>query len=165
MEPEAFERLIAPERDRLLAYLVGMTGDREIALDLAQETFLAAWQGFSTYRGEGAPLTWLVGIARRILLRWSRREGRRARLLAGAKDAGVAPAAPDAAVQEAERAHRVRRAVLSLPAERREAVVLRYFAGLSVADIARVTGTSEGTVKSRLARAREQLARLLAEDL
>ncbi len=186
--PEALERrfeaIVAPERDRLLAYLFGICGDREAALDLAQETFLAAWRGLAGLRGESGALTWLVGIARRTHRRWLRREGRRACLLAeagregrlGGALAGAAPpgdaagaraGAPpaDAALLAAEREARVRRAVLALSPERRETVVLHYFVGMAVAEVARATATSEGTVKSRLARARAALARALAEDL
>lgn len=182
MDREAFERTMLPERGRLLAYLAGMIGDREAALDLAQEAFLAAWRAFGSFRGESEARTWLIGIARRIAARAERRGARRARLLAAAgADGRLAPgAAADAAganvaadarpsaldaIVAAEREARARRAVLDLPRERREAIVLRYFVGMSVAEIARATAVSEGTVKSRLARAREALARSLAEEI
>ncbi len=172
MEPDAFERVLVPERERLLAYLLGMTGEKEVALDLAQETYLAAWQGMASFRGESGALTWLIGIARRLFLRWARREGRRVWLLSQEARAGRTPglsaspaAAADAAFALAERERRVRIAVFALPAERREAIVLRYFVGLSVGEVASLTNASEGTVKSRLARARAALARQLGEEI
>jgi RNA polymerase sigma-70 factor (ECF subfamily) len=172
MDPGAFERLLVPERERLLAYLVGMTGERERALDLAQESYLAAWQGLAGFRGESAPLTWLIGIARRLHMRWARRERRRVWLLSEAARwderpglAALRATRTDEAFAAAERERRVRLAVLALPIDRREVVVLRYFVGLDIEEIARATGTRAGTVKSRLARARAALARQLAEEI
>lgn len=174
MERERFEEILLPERARLLAYLVGMTGDREAALDAAQETFLAAWREIETFREEAAPLTWLVGIARRIAFRESRRTRRREHLLdaefarrGGAEpDEARGPAAEEeAAIEQREREERVRAAVSALPRERREAIVLHYFAAMSVAEIAVAVGAREGTIKSRLARARADLSRRLESDL
>ncbi|MFN0151469.1 MAG: RNA polymerase sigma factor [bacterium] len=182
MERDRFEQLFLPERERLLAYLAGMTGDRDAALDAAQEAFLAAWRDIETFREESAPLTWLIGIARRIVFRESRRERRREGLwgselaryggmggAAARDDAAAASAASDAepgrAIEECEREERVRAAILLLPRERREAVVLHYFAGMSVAEIAIALRTREGTIKSRLARARAELSKRLESDL
>lgn len=167
---QVFDEILAPERERLLAYLFGMCGERETALDLTQETYLAAWRGLAGFRGESAPLTWLIGIARRVFRRWARREGRRARLLSGAGGlrAGIAAAsdaAADTALASTQQAARVREAIGALAPERREAIVLHYFVGLPIAEVARVTQTNAGTVKSRLARGREALARTLRDVL
>ncbi len=181
VERDRFEQLFLPERERLLAYLAGMTGDREAALDAAQEAFLAAWRDIETFREESVPLTWLIGIARRIVFRESRRERRREELRGGepARHGGTGSAArdgdaetnaardeePGGAIEARERDARVRAATLLLPRERREAVVLHYFAGMSVAEIATALRTREGTIKSRLARARAELSKRLESDL
>lgn len=168
MDRDRFEEIFLPQRERLLAYLAGMTGEREAALDAAQETFLAAWRDIEAFREESAPLTWLVGIARRLASRQTRRVRRRERLLdaEAARHRGAGrEAEPADALEAREREERVRAAVLLLPLERREAVVLHYFAGMSVAEIAIALRTREGTIKSRLARARAELSKRLESDL
>lgn len=149
----AFEELVrATQADvwRWCARLV----DRQSADDLTQETYLRAARSLQGFRGEGSGRAFLLGVARRTCLdelrRRSRREALQARLR-GRSRPDLAPVPP------AEGAVAVEDLVASLPADRREAFVLTQFLGLSYAEAADVLGVPIGTVRSRVARAREAM--------
>jgi len=130
--------------------------DRALAEDAAQETFLKAYKALPRYREQCSEKTWLGRIAVntcRDMLRtsWFRRVDRR-----------ITPdALPEQAVEDPESDDTVLQAVLALPRRYREAVILYYYEEMDVAEISGVLSTPEGTVKSRLSRARKQLSKTL----
>ena len=141
------------------AYL--MTRDRALAEDLVQDTFLHAWRGIPSLRSVGSVKAWLVRILVRHVLDQRRQRVPEAPLV------GEVPAMADthdveAAVLREEERQRIREALAALPEEQRQAVLLRYYARLTVPEIARALGWREGTVKSRLYRALERLRQALA---
>lgn len=151
----AFVRASQVEVWRLLA---GLTS-RAVADDLTQETYLRAFRALPRFRGEASARTWLLAIARRVAADHFRVRGRRP-VEVFDTEAGVrAPAVgSDPAGQVS-----VRLLVDRLDPDRREAFVLTQVVGLSYAEAAAVCGCPIGTVRSRVARARTDLAAALEE--
>lgn len=138
--------------------------DAEEAEDGVQEVFLKVQRRIDTFRGEAALSTWLYQVALNTLLDHRRRVGRGARVQPldpgeGAELPGSADSErpEDAAVRQ-ERRQLVRDALDRLPLRFRQVLVLRDLEGLSYRDIARVLSLAQGTVESRIFRARERLA-------
>lgn len=156
--------LIAEHGDRLLRSAALLCGDATEAQDLVQETFVQALRAFARFRGEGAIYTWLYGI----LLNLSRRHRRKQSRFVYDDERVLSEmvAAPD--VADADRvwcADGLARALTVLSPEHREAIVLRYYEGLKIEEIARLAGLSTGTVKSRLHYALRQLAQIVPGEM
>lgn len=140
---------------RLTSHLVG----RDDADDVTQDVFVRAWRALPAYRGEASARTWLLAITRRACADHVRGQVRRRRLagLAGLRDRATpsrALAADPAGVTT------VRDLVDALPDDRRTAFVLTQVVGCSYEEAAQVCAVPVGTIRSRVARAREQLADL-----
>ena len=136
------------------------------AEDLTQETFLRAFAAL--YRFElGGPATfrtWLLTIARRLCRDYARNRARRPLVFDSDADAASLTPGPDQAFAAARAAARVRAAVLELDADKRAVIALREWEGLDYTEIAAIEEISVGTVRSRLARARDEL-RMRLPDL
>jgi RNA polymerase sigma-70 factor (ECF subfamily) len=140
-----FVRATHPRVRRFCAYLVGL----DDADDATQETFLAAWRALSTYRGEASATTWLFVIARRSADRVVRRRGRWRELAKGLP--GPVP------VPHPETASEPYELLAGLEMDRRLALVLTQIIGLTYAEAAVVCECPIGTIRSRVARARQEL--------
>ena len=157
-DPDLLDRLIEQYQHRLLRYLVYLVGDRELAEDLFQETWIRVLERGSQYDGTHEFSTWLYAVARNLTIDYLRRK--HAVSLDGLMDDGEysAPEPADTrplvleALQQNELAERITAALGSIPAEYRETVVLRFREDLALQEIATVTGAKLGTVKSRLYR-------------
>jgi RNA polymerase sigma-70 factor (ECF subfamily) len=137
-----------------------MTGaSREDIEDLVQEVFEVALRSYARFRGESSERTWILGIASRCCLGHLRRRSRLARAVR--RLCGLCPTAPplgpEAAVQRDETSERVQQALTRLDADLRAVVILHHMEDTPVAELAVALGVPEGTVKSRLHRARERL--------
>jgi RNA polymerase sigma-70 factor, ECF subfamily len=175
----AFEQLVAERTGDIYGLLFRLTGDPEEARDLAQETFLRAFQAIERFRGDADLKTWLYRIAinqARNRWRWWRRRRRDATVsldaTVGEREQTVATLLHDANAsdpeQEAlarERQSQLREALQGLRSAYREAVVLRDIEGLTYEEIAATLQINIGTVKSRLARGRLELRRKLESSL
>jgi len=151
----AFVRATQADVWRFTAALV----DPGVADDLTQETYLRAFRSLSTFAGRSTVRTWLLGIARRTCADHLRAVVRRRRLDARlAAQAWTDLPAPDPA-------HRLSTSDLlsRLSEERRTAFVLTQVMGLSYAEAAEVEDVPVGTIRSRVARARDELVTLVAE--
>jgi RNA polymerase sigma-70 factor (ECF subfamily) len=154
---EEFRRFFQENRTQLVALAYLWCGDREDAVDLAQETLVRAWERWATVSSHPNPDAW----ARRVLhnlctSRWRRLKIERSRT---ARSSPVQPVLPDAMEVD------IARLVSRLAPKPRRALVLHDVVGLSVSEIASETGTSEGTVRSWLSRSRAILrSQLLAND-
>lgn len=151
----AFAALVERHQDALRAACRRTLGDPHLAADAAQEAVLAALLGLDRLRDGDRFGAWLVGIG----LNTSRRllRDRRTPAPAGAPEM----ADPAEAVDAADAAARVRRAIAALPAGQREAVALFYLAGLTHAEAAAHLGVPPSAVKTRLHKARASLRRRL----
>jgi len=157
-DPDLLDRLIEQYQHRLLRYLVYLSGNRELAEDLFQETWIRVLERGHQYDGKHEFSTWLYAVARNLTIDYLRTK--RPLSLDGLMEdeehapleaADTRPMAWEV-VQQHEQAERISAALVSIPAEYRETVVLRFQEGLALDEIATITGTKLGTVKSRLYR-------------
>lgn len=166
-DPDLLDRLIEQYQHRLLRYLVYLSGNRELAEDLFQETWIRVLERGHQYDGKHEFSTWLYAVARNLTIDYLRKKSPVSLdgLAESEEHAPFEPADPRPAaweiLQRQEQAERVSAALLSIPAEYRETVVLRFQEGLSLDEIATVTRAPLGTVKSRLYRALNLLVSLL----
>jgi RNA polymerase sigma-70 factor (ECF subfamily) len=156
---QAFARLYRRHQGSVYRFARLMIGSTSAAEDIVQEVFLAVMKDAARYDGTRATLsTYLFGIARRLARRRLVRDGRFVALDAGAT---LDQHATDAMghVERACELQRLRAAILSLPSRYREIVILCDLEGLSYENAAASIGCAIGTVRSRLHRARQLLAR------
>lgn len=154
---EAFVMLYERYRTALFRFAWRMTGSIAAAEDVAHECFLALARG-ADFDGSRAPLrAYLFGIARHLVFRELRISGREE------EERTEAAASPDVLenLLASERSELVRHAIASLPALQREAIILFEYEGLSLKNVATVTGADVGAIKARLARARDSLRKRL----
>lgn len=160
-ERRALEALYQRHAAWLAARLHARTGSRDLAEEALQDTFVAVWRKAGSYRGDGEVGAWLWGIAQRRLISLARkRRLPTVTLDAVAEHADRAPGPEDTAMS-GEEAAQVRRAVESLPADQREAILAVVYQGQSVQQAALAASVAEGTVKSRLYRARQRIMKEL----
>jgi RNA polymerase sigma-70 factor (ECF subfamily) len=160
---DAFDLLVVRHRRAVYRVCYRFAGNHEDASDLTQDAFLRAWRGLSTFKGNAAFSTWLYRIAVNACL--SRPAARLS--TAGPVDleqrADETSVPQDAALGRAREAARVRAAVARLPRQQRATVILRVYQDLPHEQIARILGSSVGTVKANFFHAVRNLRRLLAE--
>jgi RNA polymerase sigma-70 factor (ECF subfamily) len=157
-DPELLDRLIEQYQHRLLRYLTYLSGNRELAEDLFQETWIRVLERGHQYDGRHEFSTWLYAVARNLTLDYLRKK-RPLSLDGLMEDEEHAPLEPAdtrpmawEVMQQQEQAERVNAALVGIPVEYRETVMLRFQEGLALDEIATVTGAPLGTVKSRLYR-------------
>jgi RNA polymerase sigma-70 factor (ECF subfamily) len=164
-DPDLLDRLIEQYQHRLLRYLVHLSGNRELAEDLFQETWIRVLERGHQYDGKHEFSTWLYTVARNLTIDTLRKKSPVSLdgLMEKEDHAPLEPADPRPmgweVVQRHEQAGRISAALTGIPAEYREAVVLRFQDELTLDEIAAVTGAPLGTVKSRLYRGLNLLMR------
>jgi RNA polymerase sigma-70 factor (ECF subfamily) len=158
---EAFRTVVEKYQNILYGTAYLMTGSRTAAEDHVQDAFLSAWKNISSFR-TGYPLKpWLVRILVNKVLSYQRTNPN----IMISLDANLAldPAGDDPAEDIAQR-DQLRRVMQRLSNEQRQVVLLRYFAGLSLAETAAALGRRQGTIKSQTSRALDQLKDLIEDD-
>lgn len=166
--------MLVAEHQRMVYQLaLHLLADHNEALDLSQEVFLQVFRTLPRFRGQSSLKTWIYRIVvnqARNRQRWWRRRFRSAQVSLdehvqthGELSANGRETAPDFALGRKELASQLKMALLQLPFDQRSAIVLREVDGLSYEEIAFSQGVAVGTVKSRLARARELLRAELRE--
>jgi len=136
---------------RLAAHLVGP----DEADDVTQDTFVRAWRALPAFRGDSSARTWLLAIARRACADAVRGRVRRRRLAERA--ASAATIAASTQIGDPTGAHDVHALIGALDNDQRDAFVLTQVVGCSYAEAASICGVPVGTIRSRVARARERL--------
>jgi RNA polymerase sigma-70 factor (ECF subfamily) len=174
-DADAFDRLVTRYSNDIFSLLFRLTGNHEEAADLAQDTFLRALKAISGFRGESDLKTWLYRIAineSRNRFRWWKRRRREKTVSldetlgnseSSYQDILADPcASPEDDALRREREVILQRALSDLPAIYREPVVLFDIEGLSYDEICNALELNPGTLKSRLARGRQELKKRLA---
>jgi RNA polymerase sigma-70 factor (ECF subfamily) len=166
-DEDACTRLVTDHQRMVYQLALHLLGDPQEALDVSQEVFLRVFRTLSQFRGQSTLRTWIYRIVVNQASNRQRWWRRRRRALQVALDehtaahgelAELRPSAqPDSVLQQHEAARRVWGALDGLPFDQRAVVVLREIDGLTYEEIAVSLGVAVGTVKSRLARARESL--------
>ena len=179
-DERAFNELVRAYERRVFALVLRMIGNRAEAEDLAQEVFVQVFKAIGSFRGESKLSTWIYRIAVNLCktapstcgcgTRASRTSSRR---VAERVPIGEAEGArtsrsierPDEMMAGKQVEHIVQRAILELEPSFRECLVLRDVEDLSYEEIGAITGLPEGTVKSRIHRARAQLKEIVERAL
>ena len=152
----AFDRLYRSSRDDVYAYVAGLLRDGPAAEEVTATAFERAYRKRGRFDpSKGEPRAWLFGIARNAALDELRRRGRQAELAAEPEDAD-APAV-DASAEQSERRLALRAGLAQLAPRERELIALKFFAGLSNAEIGRVIGTSASNAGTKLHRTMDKL--------
>jgi RNA polymerase sigma-70 factor (ECF subfamily) len=157
-DPAAFAALVRLHQRMIYSLTYRMSGSSADADDLAQETFIRAYQSLGTYRGGSRFSSWLYRIALNLCLTWRSREKRRGETDLEWTESGVGTPAADG------QGERVQQALNRLPPKQRAAVVLTVFDGMTHAEAASVLGCAEKTLSWRLFMARRRLGQLLREE-
>ena len=158
----AFGTLYRRYLDRVYGYSFYLLGDHHDAEDVTERTFLAALAAIGTFRDEGASFrSWLFRIAHNQVANALRSRGRRPAASLDTVDEPASSADPATAVTAADEARAVRRALDTLPTDRRQVLVLRFVDGLSAREIGAVLGRSEGAVRVLQHRALRELGTVL----
>ena len=170
-EIAAFESLMTAYENRIYSLALRSTGSEQDAADITQEVFLRAWKNLASFRGDSSLSTWLYRVTSNLCVDFARKKA--AEGMPTSIDDEESPAAdladpsrmaqPEAAAENSELREELQFALAQLSEEHRRVVLLRDVASMTYTDIARTLGLEEGTVKSRLARARASLRKILLE--
>ena len=164
---EAFEKIVEAYEKYVFSICYRMTGNREDAADLSQEVFLKIWRGLPSFRFGCSFSTWIYRVTNNLCIDFLRSRSRRADTISSdatnedgdplLPEAADSAAGPEELAAEADMRAQLYRAMDELDEEYKQALVLRAVSGLNYAEIAEILGIREGTVKSRISRAREKI--------
>ena len=161
-DQEAFTRLVRQYQNRIFGFIMRMTANREAALDLTQDTLLAAWQNIRQFRQEASFSTWLCQIAVNKTRNYLKKADRETPLADGF-DQATASGDPESILTEKRRQADLLAAVGDLPPAQRAVFDLRFFEHLKFDEIARIQQTSVSAAKTSFAEALKKLKRRLEE--
>lgn len=151
-EADAFAQLYREHTCALFNYCLYCVGDPAVAEDLAADAFERAWKARRRYNPRRAQFsTWLFTIARRVVTDWQRRQARR-RMVGLDERLPSARPGPDALTEEAEEQSRLRQLVRALSRKDQDLIAMKFGAGMTNRQIAKVVGKSETAVGSALHR-------------
>ncbi len=170
-DSRAFDLLVLRYQHRIMAVIARFIADRDEVQDVAQDTFVRAWRALPNFRGDSQFYTWLYRIAintakNHLVAKKRRPPGTDVDIddAVGFEDAEALRDSddPESALRGEQLGQAVSAALAALPDELRTAVTLREFDGLSYEEIAGVMDCPVGTVRSRIFRARDHIARAIA---
>ncbi|MXY99780.1 RNA polymerase sigma factor [Candidatus Poribacteria bacterium] len=163
----SFSPLVRKYNARLYRHIQKRLRDPEVAKDLTQETWLKAYRGIQTYRGESAFYSWLYRIAENVITDHFRRHAteRASRHLIDDPHFRDTDTCPSQSLERKELRLHLKNAIKCLTKPRRDVFVLYYHHELPIKAIARLLNRSEGTIKTHLRNARLQLQELLTPYL
>ena len=165
LEEGQLEQLITSYWSDIWNYVYVMTRNRSVSDDLTQETFIRAFNSLSSFRMDSSYHTWLVRIARNLTLNYKRSAFFRRIVLRENVSTSRSNVSAETVFMQHQRVSEMWERVFRLPAKQREVLILEAKHEISVKDIAELLKIPEGTVKSRLNRARRQMNEWLKEEL
>lgn len=163
-DDRAFERLVRENQKHVYNLALKLTGNAEDALDASQDAFLKAYQNLKSFRGDSRVSVWLYRLTYNACMDLIKKSRRGHVVSMPTDEEGTELDAPDPGpgpdelMERREELESVRRALSELNEDKRIILMMREYRGMSYAEISRVLKLEEGTVKSRLARARAALA-------
>jgi RNA polymerase sigma-70 factor (ECF subfamily) len=164
----AFDILFSKYNNRLYASLLALTKSQDLAEDLTQKTFIRVWKKIETFRGESSLFTWIYRIAINLAKNeFSSKQAKNQGItdnIDDTYDLESSVSSPESHAIEAESMQAVMDFIANLPTDLREAISLREFDGKSYEEIAQITGSPIGTVRSRIFRAREEILNFMKEE-
>ena len=173
-DTEAFEALVLEHQNKVYSLALRMVGNEEDARDMAQEAFIRAYGSLAGFRGDSKFSVWLYRLTSNICIDFLRSRGKKRTVSmtwAGddGEDAGELEIpdetwSPENQLERSLTRESVRRGLQSLSPQYREILLLREINGLSYAEIAGALSLEEGTVKSRIFRARKKLCDFLLRE-
>ena len=168
-DTDAFEQLIEPLEQLIWRVCRHYTGDRGAAEDCGQEAMIRIWRNLGGYRGDCTLESWVYRIAANCCMDWLRKKKRdRSESIEPLREKGfdqadTAPGTEDRVVAADER-KRLREAIAQLPEDQRDALMMTQLERISYEEAASILNVSEGTVKSRVNRAKARLKELLTAE-
>ena len=172
-DTEAFEQLVLEHQNKVYSLALRMLGNEEDARDMAQEAFIRAFNSLASFRGESKFSVWLYRLTSNICIDFLRGRAKRRTVSLNWEDEDGDEGeleipderfSPEARLERTELRESVRRGLDSLSPEYREILLLREINGLSYDEISRALNLEEGTVKSRIFRARKKLSEFLIRE-
>lgn len=173
-DQDAFAQLLELHQNKVYGLTLRLVGSPEDAMELTQETFFNAWRGLPNFHADSKFSTWLYRLATNAAIDFLRREKRRKSLVSVPLSTDDDPDrvldipdqrfTPQSQLERQELQEAVHRGLGQLSDEHRQVLVLRELNGLSYTEIAQVLDIEEGTVKSRIFRARLALRKILLTD-
>lgn len=172
-DTDAFEQLVEMHSSRIYSIALRMVGNPVDAEDLAQEAFLRIWRGLEGFNMDAKFSTWAYRLTTNVCIDYLRKEKKNNNVpLFTEDDEGEETElqipdqrySPEQKMEQEQLLRSVEQAMNSLDPQYRQILTLRELGGLSYDEISRQLDLKEGTVKSRIARAREQMRRLLMAD-
>ena len=164
----AFDILFSKYNNKLYASLLAFTKSQDLAEDLTQKTFIRVWKKIETFRGDSSLFTWIYRIAINLAKNeFSSKQAKNQGItdnIDDTYDLESSISSPESHAIEAESMQAVMDFIASLPNDLREAISLREFDGKSYEEIAQITGSPIGTVRSRIFRAREEILNFMKEE-
>ena len=169
---ESFEQLISPYTKQLLNYIFRMLKNREDAEDALQDTYIKVYNSLKSFQGNSSFRTWLYKVATNVCLDHLRKQKNTANVSLnqttpdGEYEFQISDDtySPEVSAKRKAAFNALNTAMNKLEEDQRQAVSLRDIHGLSYDEIAQVTDTTIGTVKSRINRARQALRKFLEKD-
>jgi RNA polymerase sigma-70 factor, ECF subfamily len=164
-EPEAWDALFRRYQLPLYVYVFELVHDEQTSLDLVQETFIAAVRHIGSLRDDGKFGSWLFGIAhQKCIQRWRKQSHEEILLDVIPESPDEFEGSPDDLLIRREQEAEFMNLLNQLPLPQRSVLLLHFVEGFSLEEIAGITGTSIGTVKSRLYYAKKALRKLLEQQ-
>lgn len=164
--PEAWDFLFKRYQLPLYIYVFELVHDEQTSLDVVQETFINAARYVSGLREDGKFGSWLFGIAhQKCIQHWRKRQPEQVPITVEDEDFTIDEAGPAELLIRKEHEEEFMKLVAELPVPQRSVLLLHCVEDFSLEEIARITQTAIGTVKSRLHYARKTLRKLLEETI
>lgn len=172
-DQDAFGQLVLAHQNKVYTLCVHMVTDREEAADLAQEAFLKAWRNLASFHEKSSFATWMHRLTTNVCLDFLRKQSRRQNIsvtvsLDDEETGWTEPADhrqdPQEHLEREEQKQTLARALNELPEPQRRILLMREVAGMSYQEIAEALDADLGTIKSRIARSRERLRKILVHS-